>query len=79
MQTAEYELGNTGVEELNLSGLLQYNKGNHDLEFYYSHFGTNLGIFYGAHVSTLDDILANIERGRPPSTYDFTYNIASPR
>ncbi|WP_166333151.1 TonB-dependent receptor [Sphingobacterium chungjuense] len=79
LQTAEYVLGNTGVEELNLSGLLQYNKGNHDLEFYYSHFGTDLGIFYGAHVSTLDDILANIERGRPSSTYDFSYSIASPR
>ncbi|MCL7986548.1 TonB-dependent receptor [Sphingobacterium sp. lm-10] len=79
LRTADYFLGNTGVEELNLSGLLQYNKGRHDLEFYYSHFGTNLGIFYGAHVSTLEDILVNIERGRPSSTYNFTYDIASPR
>ncbi len=79
LKTAEYILGNTGVQELNLSGLLQYQNGNHDLEFFYSHFGTNLGVFYGAHVSTLDDILANIERGRPSTTYNFTYDIESPR
>ncbi|MFD2598649.1 TonB-dependent receptor [Sphingobacterium corticis] len=79
LRTADYYMGNTGVEELNVSGMLQYDFGKHDVELYYSHFGTDLGIFYGAHVSTVEDIRTNIERGRPSTDYDFSYAIGSPR
>lgn len=79
LQTADYHMGNTGLREFNVSGLLQYTTGNHDVELYASHFGTDLGIFYGAHVNTVEDILANIAYGRPREDYGFTYAITSPR
>ena len=78
-RSANYFLGNTGVEELNYSGTLQYQHKQDKLELYLSHFGTDLGIFRGAHAGTIDDIQARIDYGRPFEHYDFSYEIAAPR
>lgn len=78
-KSADYLLGNTGVEELNYSGTLQYKRGKNQLELYVSHFGTELGIFRGAHIGTVEDIRARIDHGRPYETYDFRYQIEAPR
>lgn len=79
MKTADYYLGNTGVAELNGSMLLQYQTAQSQWKAYYSHFGTELGIFYGAHVNNREDILANIALGRPSSDYAFDYHIRAPK
>lgn len=78
-KSADYFLGNTGVEELNYAGTLQYKRDRDQLELYVSHFGTQLGIFRGAHVGTIEDIQSRIDHGRPFENYDFSYHIDAPR
>lgn len=78
-RSADYYLGNTGLEELNYAGTLQYHRGKSKFEAYYSHFGTELGIFHGAHIGTVEDIQARIAHGRPFEEYDFSYSIQAPR
>lgn len=78
-KTADYFLGNTSIEELNYAGTLQYKRDKNQLELYFSHFGTQLGIFRGAHIGTVEDIQARIDYGRPFETYDFSYQIEAPR
>lgn len=78
-KTADYFLGNTGVDEFNYAGTLQYKNDKNQLELYFSHFGTQLGIFRGAHIGTVEDIQARIDHGRPFETYDFSYQIEAPR
>ncbi|MFT4603889.1 MAG: iron complex outermembrane receptor protein [Rhodothermales bacterium] len=44
-----------------------------------SHFGTTLGLYTGAHIGNVDDLLRAIERGEPSVTHDFSYSIDSPK
>ncbi len=78
-KSADYYLGNTGVREWNYSGTLQYAHKKNKLEAYYSRFSTQLGIFAGAHVATVEDIQKRIENGRPFESYPFGYGIRAPR
>lgn len=78
-ESASYILGNTGSEEFNYAGTLQYQGDANQLELYYSHFGTQLGIFEGAHIGTVEDIQARIDHGRPFEDYSFSYEIRAPR
>lgn len=78
-RTPDYVLGNTGVEEINFSGTVQYRKENNFLEAYYSRFSTELGVFYGAHIGSIEDIYARIENGEPFEKYDFSYKINAPK
>ncbi|TJZ62840.1 TonB-dependent receptor [Sphingobacterium olei] len=78
-KTADYYLGNTGAKELNYDGYLEYILPQGKLSAYASHFGTDIGIFYGAHIGTIEDIYARIENGKPFESYDFSYKITSPR
>jgi len=79
LKTPDYYIGNTGKQELNGNVLLGYKKGEHEFSAFSSHFGTELGIFQGAHVGTKEDIFARIAHGRPFDTYDFSYDIAAPK
>ncbi len=79
VKTASYYLGNTGVEELNFNGALQYQSDRSLWEIYFSHFGTELGIFSGSHIGSKEDILARIAYGKPFEEYSFSYHIESPR
>ncbi len=75
IKTADYYLGNTGVNESNFSGALKYRS----FDLYYSHFSTELGILHSAHIGTVEDIAARIAHGRPFEEYGFTYDITPPR
>lgn len=79
LQAADYYLNNTGIRERNYSATLSYRKSDIHLDAYYSHFNTDLGIFEGAHVGSLEDLNAAIENGRPFSDGAFRYNIDVPR
>lgn len=79
LKTAHYYLGNTGTDELNFNILADYKWKKNDFQFSFSHFGTTLGIFEGAHIGSKDDILARIANGKPFETYDFTYAINAPQ
>lgn len=79
LKTANYYLGNTGTEELNFNLLTQYQWKKSNIQFSFSHFGTTLGIFEGAHIGSKEDILSRIEYGRPFEVYDFSYTIQAPK
>jgi iron complex outermembrane receptor protein len=79
LKTPDYYIANTGKQELNGNLLLGYKKERHDFSAFFSHFGTELGIFQGAHVGTKEDIFARIAHGKPFDTYDFSYEISAPK
>ncbi len=79
IRSSDYYLGNTGSKELNYSAALEYHNSNAKYEAYYSHFSTDLGVFYSAHIGTIDDIKARIEAGKPFEDYRFTYAITAPK
>ena len=78
-RAADYILGNTGVRELNYSFSTQYAFKKNEIEAFYSHFGTDIAIFEGAHAGTVEDLRVRIERGYPFDSYDFSYKIQAPR
>ena len=77
--TPDAVLGNTGFSAW--SGAAQLTAGDQDLglSVYGSHFATTLGIYAGSHLGNAADLQRAIERGRPSTTYDFTYAIGNPR
>ncbi|MBK7649759.1 MAG: carboxypeptidase-like regulatory domain-containing protein [Flammeovirgaceae bacterium] len=76
---ANYNLSNTGVEELDYSAALGYHKENTGIELFYSHFNTTLGVLLGSAISSTEDLANAIEREPPQYTTDFTYTIQAPR
>ncbi|MGI9176188.1 MAG: TonB-dependent receptor [Rhodothermales bacterium] len=78
-RTPGYVLGNTAFEERNVSAALGYHRGGSGLEAYYSRFSTDLGIFRGAHVSTLAGLQQALEQERPAVDYAFSYDIGAPK
>ncbi|TCV18772.1 iron complex outermembrane receptor protein [Sphingobacterium alimentarium] len=79
LRTPDYIIGNTGKNELQGNVLVRYQRQKNDISIYASHFGTELGIFQGAHTATKEDIFARIAHGRPLETYDFSYSILTPK
>ena len=78
-RTPDYVIGNSGFEELNGSVAVGYHNDRYGLDAYYSHFGTELGLFRGAHIGNFDDLQRAIERGEPNVQYDFSYSIDPPK
>jgi iron complex outermembrane recepter protein len=78
MRTPAYFLDNTGIAERNFSVAAGYRKKAFGAEVFYSHFKTKLGIFSGAHIGSVTDLLAVIERGEPLIRPDFSYTIGRP-
>lgn len=70
---------NSGFREKDISTTLNYthNRITHDLHF--SHFGTNLGIFRGAHIGNVSDLERAIALGRPTVDFQSSRNIDNPR
>lgn len=78
-RTAGYNLRNSGFSERDGSIGMGYSGRRASAELYFSHFGTELGIFTGAHIGNLTDLLRAIERGRPATDSEFSYNVQSPK
>lgn len=76
--TPDYYLGNTGIKEYNFSTLLNWEKKNYGVQFYYSQFNTDLGIFTGAHIGNLTDLQNAFNLQKPQIEADFSYNIGRP-
>lgn len=75
---ANYNLSNTGTEELNFSAAAGYKKENHGLEFYVSSFNTEIAILRAAHSGNQNDLQQSIESKEPWYIKDFTYDINNP-
>ena len=70
---------NSGFDERDYSMALGYTTDRVDTEAYFSHFGTWIGIFKGAHIGNTTDLRRLIERGDPTIVGSFTYEIDNPR
>ncbi|MCY3713276.1 MAG: TonB-dependent receptor [Gemmatimonadetes bacterium] len=75
----KHVIRNSGFDERNYSVALGYSTDWMDTEAYFSHFGTWLGIYKGAHIGNTTDLRRAIERGDPWVTGEFTYEIDNPR
>ena len=55
-RTPDYYLPNTGFKELNYNAAIGISREWGASEINYSHFGTRIGLYSGAHVGNLDDL-----------------------
>jgi len=78
IETPKYILKNTGVEENNFSATLGWNKKRYGVEVFYSQFNTSVGVFSGAHIGNVTDLMNAIDRPEPIEKAEFTYKIDRP-
>jgi iron complex outermembrane recepter protein len=77
-----YRLNNTAFNELDFSAMLGVQKTWGTLSLYASRFSTELGIFRGAHIGNISDLIRTINRGEPAMSLQrvpFSYSITVPR
>lgn len=79
LQTPDYFLDNTGVQEYNFSWGLGLKKEKFDINAFYSRFYTKLGILSSSHIGNLTDLQNAIERERPLDDGEFSYEIGRPQ
>jgi len=79
LQTPDYFLNNTGVEEYDFSWAVGLKKERFSTELFYSRFETKLGIYRGSHIGNTTDLLNAIERERPSEDGVFSYEIGRPQ
>jgi len=70
---------NSGFRELSYSFNLNYEQDLFEHDIYFSHFGTELGIFRGAHIGNVSDLERAIRLGRPTVDFEFGRSIENPR
>ncbi len=79
LHTADYNLTNTGSEEINFSGAANYINQNFQADIFYSRFQTEIGILRGAHIGNVNDFFEALDRRPPFYTEPFSYEINNPR
>ncbi len=80
LHTPDYQLTNTGKEELSYSGGIRIHPiAELDIEVYYSHFEQELGILRGSVNGNLDDLLKALNSEIPNFTEPFSYDINTPK
>lgn len=80
-RTPGYWLDNSGLKEYNFSLTAGWRKTRWGTELFYSQFNTRLGIFSGAHIGNLTDLMNAITTNQPPDYIRdarFSYTIARP-
>jgi iron complex outermembrane receptor protein len=75
-KTRDYYLPNTAFEEVDWSAAIGAHRSGGFSELGYSHFGTDLGMYRGAHIGNLEDL----ERAMadPITSDSFSYSISRP-
>ena len=79
MHTPDYVVPNSAFEEFSGSLSFGIHRERTHILAHLSHFGTELGIYTGAHIGNLTDLLQAIERGQPAIASSFGYDIENPR
>jgi len=79
LKAANYNLTNTGKEEISFASGINYHFTNFDLEAYYSHFNQELGILRGSVTGNLTDLADAIGNELPQNTEPFSYDTNNPR
>lgn len=78
-KTAEYVLNNTGTKEGSMAFAAGLKKKGFVLDVFANMYYSELGVFYGSHIGTLDDLLERFKVGRPLATAPATYKIEYPK
>lgn len=78
-QSPDFKIQNSGFAERDWTSAFGYHNERSGFELYYSHFGTQLGIYRGAHIGNVTDLLRAIERGEPATNTAFSYEIKPPK
>ena len=78
-QTPDYIIRNSAFQEFNGSASVGLRRDRLNLVALYSRFSTELGIFSGAHIGNINDLLRAIDRDEPTFIGDFGYDIGPPK
>lgn len=79
LRSPNYFLWNTGVQELNFSGMAAWKKGRWRHELSGSRFNQTIGILRAAHIGNTTDLRRAIETDVPANNYDsFSYSLKRP-
>jgi iron complex outermembrane recepter protein len=74
-----YVISNSAFQEQNGALTIGFRRDAWNFLGHISHFGTELGIFSGAHIGNLDDLLRAIARGQPSTIGTFGFDISPPK
>lgn len=75
LKTPDYFLANTATAEANYSAAIGYQTERLKCEVFYSAFQTKIGIYKGAHVGNINDLLKAFQSDTPMYPSGFTYTI----
>ncbi|CAL2103179.1 TonB-dependent receptor [Tenacibaculum sp. 190130A14a] len=78
-QARDYQLSNTGVNNINASFRLGYKTFEKGFDAYYSYVDNTIGILRASHIGNVNDLVLAINSGQPNFVDDFSYNINNPR
>lgn len=78
-RTAKYVVNNTGIRELGYTGELEFSKNKWKTHTLLSGYYTEMGIFYGAATSNVDDFQERLKLGRPLDYYPYSDKITPPK
>jgi iron complex outermembrane recepter protein len=78
METPDYILSNTGIQEKGLSFALGKRAFVQGWEAYYSYFNADIGILRASHIGNVDDLIQSINNRVPNFIEPFTYTINRP-
>ena len=79
VKSPDYYLKNTGSKEYNFSAAVAYLKPKYGIDFFYSQFNTDIGIFSASHFGNLTDLQQAFEAEEPLESANFSYDIDRPR
>jgi iron complex outermembrane receptor protein len=75
----DYQLTNTGFNELNSSLRFRIQKPTWQSEIYYSLFNSEMGILASSHIGNLTDLEQVLQSKTPLIVEDFSYDIINPK
>lgn len=78
LSTPNYNLGNTGLQEIGFQLGRKIKKSNRTHQFNASVFYNESGILDASHISNVSDLKAAINRGKPLYNPEFTYKFNKP-
>ena len=80
LHAPNYQLTNTGVQELNYSLAIGKKGNNWGTELFFSRFSTKLGVLSATgSIGSLDDLKFAFNNGTPQATKPFSFDINNPR
>jgi iron complex outermembrane receptor protein len=79
LETPNYLLTNTGVQEKGVSISIGKRDFLQGWEAYYSFFDSDIGILRASHIGNVDDLIQSINSQEPNVINDFSYSIDQPK